>query len=119
MDERLQHFSKKLRELRLSKDYLQKNIANDLGISPNYYSEVERGEKIPSLDLVFKISDYYEVSLSQLFPQEVSQNFHIHDNEVGNGIVNNNFDKELVVDLYEKLLKSKDEMIEILKGNSN
>lgn len=114
MKDEIEHFSKKLRKLRLDKDIMQKQLAKDLDISPNYYSELERADKIPSLDLVFKIANFYKVSLDYLFSDNNSHNYYIQNNitEKGvNGVVNNSFDKDEFNKNFEKLLTSKDETI--------
>ncbi|MCI8409622.1 MAG: helix-turn-helix transcriptional regulator [Lachnospiraceae bacterium] len=46
----------------------QKEVAVAIGISPKHLSNLERGEKIPSLVTAWKIAEYYGKSLEELFP---------------------------------------------------
>lgn len=46
----------------------QKEAAVAIGISPKHLSNLERGEKIPSLVTAWKIAEYYGKSLEELFP---------------------------------------------------
>lgn len=46
----------------------QKEVAAEVGISPKHLSNLERGEKIPSLVTAWKIAEYYGKSLEELFP---------------------------------------------------
>ena len=56
----------RLRNLREDKDLYQKDIANLLGISQQYYSEYENGKRtIPVIHLI-KLAKFYNVSLDYL-----------------------------------------------------
>lgn len=46
---------KKLQELRIARGYTQVSFSKAVGISRSHYSQIETGEKTPSLDLSFKI----------------------------------------------------------------
>lgn len=56
----------RIRNLREDKDLYQKDIANLLGISQQYYSEYENGKRaIPVLHLI-KLAKFYDVSIDYL-----------------------------------------------------
>ena len=56
----------RLRNLREDNDLYQKDIANLLGISQQYYSEYENGKRpIPVIYLI-KLAKFYNVSLDYL-----------------------------------------------------
>lgn len=55
-----------LKQLRNEKRYTQKQIAEDLKISPTGYAGYEQGIREPDIDMLIKISDYFEVSLDYL-----------------------------------------------------
>ena len=52
---------KKLRELRGT--LKQGNVAAAIGISQNYYSQIENGTKHPSLEIAIRIANYYKIAL--------------------------------------------------------
>lgn len=53
----------RLRELRLQRDVALKVIAKQAEISIAYLSEVERGRKLPSIDVLARIADALETSV--------------------------------------------------------
>ncbi|MCK8827704.1 helix-turn-helix transcriptional regulator [Natroniella acetigena] len=54
-------------EARESSGMYQKDIAEMLGISPSFYSAIERGERSPTLKLARDISDLFGESIEKLF----------------------------------------------------
>lgn len=63
--------NQRLRSRRRALDITQKEIALTLGIDQTYYSKIERGNKIPRIDLAWKISQALAMPLEDLFPAEV------------------------------------------------
>ncbi|CEH40221.1 helix-turn-helix domain-containing protein [Xanthomonas citri] len=59
-------FGEALRLVRAFHDVSQIDLANDLGISRSYLSEIESGKKVPSLDLLQKYSAHFNIPLSSL-----------------------------------------------------
>ena len=59
-------YLKKLKDLREDSDLTQKEIADILGISQRYYSNLESGNRTLSVDLLIKIANFYNVSLDEL-----------------------------------------------------
>lgn len=57
----------KLIKLRKDNELLQKDIAELLEISPQFYSSIERGERNPTLGLANKISDLFGLTIDELF----------------------------------------------------
>ncbi|WP_077860577.1 helix-turn-helix transcriptional regulator [Clostridium sp. BL-8] len=45
----------------------QQNVAQDIGISQKTLSALERGYRNPSIDLMKKIQNYYQISMITLF----------------------------------------------------
>jgi len=45
----------KMRQLRTERGYTMKYLAKELGVSLSHYSQVETGDKQPSLDLALRI----------------------------------------------------------------
>lgn len=63
----MSRFGAKLRCLRKVRGWTQHELAQRLGYSSHtYLSEVERGRKEPSLDLVISVADLFAVTTDQL-----------------------------------------------------
>jgi transcriptional regulator with XRE-family HTH domain len=62
----LEHFGKRLRELRSSKDLTQEDLAIKAGFSRSYYTEIETGKRNISLLNLYRIAQCLNVSLSDL-----------------------------------------------------
>ena len=58
---------KKLRELRKERRWLQQELAEKLGISVKHYSQLERNKAQPSMGLLRRIADLFEVKLPELY----------------------------------------------------
>ncbi len=58
--------SHKLRELRLEKNLKQKDVARALNIATNTLSQFESNNGRPSLDVLFAIADFFDVSVDYL-----------------------------------------------------
>lgn len=55
-----------LRLLRVFHDCKTTMLAEALGLSPSYISEIENNRKNPSLDTIKKYADYFETSISAI-----------------------------------------------------
>lgn len=56
----------RLKDLREDNDKLQKDIANVLGISQQYYSEYEQGNRTIPTEHLMKLAIYYHTSMDYL-----------------------------------------------------
>ena len=56
----------KIKDKRLKLGLTQEKVAEELGIDDSFYSRVERGERILSVETLVKISDFYDLSLDYL-----------------------------------------------------
>lgn len=63
---------KRIRESRIKKGYTQQNLAERADIGVVYISEIERGIKIPSLNIFIKILDALDVSADYILRDEIS-----------------------------------------------
>lgn len=59
--------SEKLGNLRLKKNVSQSQVAESLGITKAAVSQYESGQRIPSDEVKIKLSNYYGVSVQDLF----------------------------------------------------
>lgn len=55
-----------LRLIRVYHDLKQKDAAGRLGISATYLSEIEKGRKVPTLEVIQKYSDAYGLPVSSI-----------------------------------------------------
>jgi len=59
-------FPERLVQLKIEKNLLQKNIAKETDVSLRAYRYYETGEKEPTLGVLIKLADYFDVSLDWL-----------------------------------------------------
>lgn len=59
-----------LREIRKQKGYSQLKVAMDLAISREALSYYESGKRSPDIDMLVKLSDYFNVSVDYLIRGE-------------------------------------------------
>ena len=62
---------KRIRESRISKGYTQQDLADRAEIGVVYISEIERGIKMPSLNIFIKIVDALDVSADYVLRDEL------------------------------------------------
>ena len=66
-EEKKKVFSSRLKELRLQHGFSQEELAEQIGIKRNSYSDWENGKCKPSYEKLEKIADFFGVSLDWLF----------------------------------------------------
>lgn len=59
-------YYQRIRDLREDKDLKQKDIANLLETSPNYYGDYENGKRDITFERAIKLSEFYNVSLDYI-----------------------------------------------------
>ena len=64
--------SKRIRESRIKKGFTQQELADRAETSVVYLSEIERGIKMPSLNVFIKIIDALDVSADYILRDELS-----------------------------------------------
>lgn len=57
----------KVRELRKSKRITQDFLAQKIGINRRHLSRLESGKSYPSIQLLEKIADYFEIEIKDFF----------------------------------------------------
>lgn len=65
-------FGQMIREARLNKGYTQEILAEKADISSMYVGEIERGTKMPRLNIFVKIANALDVSADYLLRNEIS-----------------------------------------------
>ncbi len=93
-----------IKKYRLEKGFSQENLALRAGIHPAYLGRLERGEKCPTLDTVFKICEALSVPVADIISFEESES-------------KLNGDTKTVEEIIEKLPKSKQvKLLDIIKS---
>ena len=60
-------FGKRLRKLRRNSDITQEELAEKIGVSSNFISQLERGINAPSFEVLAKLAEVFEVPVRDLF----------------------------------------------------
>jgi len=60
-------FGKRLRELRQAKGLAQDQLAIKAGLNPSYVGFIERGERNPTLQTIWKLAQALRVDLKEFF----------------------------------------------------
>ncbi|MCX8075211.1 MAG: helix-turn-helix domain-containing protein [Clostridia bacterium] len=58
---------KRIKQARHKKGYTQQELAELVGISSNFLGNIERGQKLPSIDTLIKISNELKITLDSIF----------------------------------------------------
>lgn len=61
---------KRLKELRIEKNLTQTKLAENFGITYSNIGEWERGKSEPSIDMLVKLADFFNVSIDYLVGRE-------------------------------------------------
>ena len=106
---------KKIAAIRQKKGLSFENMADDLSITPAAYRKIETGETKLTVERLFRISNLLDTPLPELLEidnytlQQINEpNSMGYQQKIGNFYQENR-------EIYDKLLKSKDEQIELLK----
>lgn len=83
----------RIKDLRLQKKLSQKEIANYLGISIAAYSQFERMDTLIPIELLNKLSNYYNVSLDYLLKITDNPDITIKNKEIDKKLVGENLKK--------------------------
>lgn len=68
----MSHFADELKELRLKRGLTQTALAKELQVTQNAVFNWENGKREPSIEMIEKIADYFQVSASYLFAEKES-----------------------------------------------
>ena len=60
------NMGKRLAELRAKRNETQEVVAEAIGISTEYLSKIENDKKVPSLEVIMLLKEYYNTSLDYL-----------------------------------------------------
>lgn len=60
-------FGKRLRQIRRYRDLTQEQLAEALGLSVEFISNIERGKSAPSFETIEKLAEVLQVTVEELF----------------------------------------------------
>ncbi|MEN0052006.1 MAG: helix-turn-helix transcriptional regulator [Bacteroidota bacterium] len=67
-----------IRELRLKKGILQKQVATEIGMGISHYNKIENGQREASVKILEKLAQFYEITIDEIvhfkgeLPKEVT-----------------------------------------------
>ena len=59
--------SNRIYELRIEQDLSARELSLSLGMSPGYINKIENGKAMPSLDALFNICMFFDITLKEFF----------------------------------------------------
>lgn len=77
-------FGARLRAFRKEKGMTIEQLAEQVGLSPNYLGDVERGKKFPSTATLIRLVNELDVSSDELLRDEVKRADYLIDAEISN-----------------------------------
>lgn len=92
---------KKLKEQRNKLKLTQSNVAEKVDVSINYIGQIERGEKIPSIETLIKLSNSLNISTDSLLAENLE----------------NDIKDEKAIYLTDKQIKVISKIITLIKDN--
>lgn len=66
-DQYANYLGSNLRQFRLRRGLSQAEIAEKIPVTVTYYSDIERGRKLPAINILLSLADILDVSLDELF----------------------------------------------------
>ena len=106
----------KIKEIRKDKGYSYEYMAHLLEISQVAYSKIEKNETKLTVERLYKIAEILETKIEDVLDIKADKVYKqdLKDNSIGHQEIQNmyQYNKEV----YEKLITSKDEQIELLKS---
>ena len=103
----------KIRILRTQKNYTQDYLAQKIGVSQKAYSKLEKNEIKLSVDALMRISEALEIPVQYFFEDGDRHNINdFSSRSGGDNVLYKTIQSEKITELYEKLLKAKDVIIE-------
>lgn len=67
----MKNISKKIREARVKKGLTLEELGEKINFNYSNLSKIERGVRSPTLELLEKLAEFYEVPLSYFFGEEI------------------------------------------------
>lgn len=112
-----EELGKNIRQLRELKGFSQQNLSDAIEISQKSLSRIENGQNSPTFELLQKICAELKIELFQLleFNDQIVFNSYTLNQSGGEFKAYNNTNVEQIINLYERLLKEKDDLISFIR----
>ena len=95
-----------IRKYRVKKGMRQEDLAEKVGLSPNYIGSLERGEKVPALVTFIEITNALDVSADMLLCDIIKSGYHVKNSLLSEKIERlSSKDKEMIYDVIDTLIK--------------
>lgn len=57
----------KLTALRIARGLRQQDVADSMGVTTSYYGMIEQGMRLPQLQLAYKLANFFNTSIEDIF----------------------------------------------------
>jgi len=105
----------RIKNLREQKNYSQGYLAQKLGITQKAYSKIETNQTRLPVDYLLKIAEVLETSVNKILDIDGGTVYNNYSTHNGEGIVIHKTTSDKIIELYDRLLKAKDDEIAALK----
>ena len=78
-----EYLGPRIREYRVKRGMSVIKLANEVGVLPNYISQLENGDKIPSLDTFIRIANALNVTSDELLCDYLTAESHVVESKLG------------------------------------
>lgn len=109
----------KIKNLRELRNYTQEHMAHSLGLTQRAYSSIENGKTQLTIERLREITQILNVSIGDILDIEskttYNNNFNNHATENSGSLIFRQDDIDEIKNLFERLIKVKDEEIHFLR----
>lgn len=81
-----EYLGPRIKEYRVKQGMSMIKLANEVGVLPNYISQLENGDKVPSLDTFIRITNALNVTADELLCDYLSAECHVVESKLNAGI---------------------------------
>jgi len=99
--------AKRVYQLRSNEGISARKLSLDLGLSNSYMLQVESGSKVPSFEVLLKLSEYFNLSLAEFFSEDDATGDPEESKLLASFRRLNNADKQRVVVMVDALAENR------------
>ena len=104
--------AQRVKKVRVEKNFSQDYLAKKLGLSQKAYSKIENSESKLNVETLVKIAEILDTPITNFFDESSRPIVNDYSNRTGgDNIIYKNIYNEKTEDLYNQLLKAKDDII--------
>lgn len=98
-------FGKRVKNIRMSKNLSQEKLAELSGLHSTYIGQIERGEKNPTIESIYKISVGLDISLSDFFKNVSKKSVKNYADEIYNEMLSLSVKKQKkIYDIIKEII---------------